>query len=166
MRHDGLRGEEMVAEIDRLILVPIVRLDGFEIVPVVARRIVDEDANAAEQACRFFHGRAQGGDVAQIDPSIMGKVLDLAFPLRDQRAAFRLGDVEEGDACALGGKGAHQRRADARAAAGDEHALSCKVRIPAGHRNPPRMFQYVEPSLIIRNYSARMRTLSSKRGLR
>ena len=49
--------------------------------------------------------------------------------LGDQRVRRRVGDVDESDVRALAGERAHERRADAGAAAGDEHGASGEIGI-------------------------------------
>src|SRR6266540_900808 len=138
LRRDRLRREEVMAKIDGERGVPVVRRDAIERVAVVARRVVDEHADRPERRGGGGDGAAQRGDVA-----------DVAMPVAHagavgERARRRVVDVDEGDAAALRGERAHDRRADARRTAGNEYRAAGEIvvagepaRIAVTHRRAP-----------------------------
>ncbi len=116
---DRLGGEELMAEIHRHRLVPVIGGDGIDLMAIVARRIVDEDADQAEIRLHAVDRLTQGVDVGQIARdehwSVTGR-RQTAY----QRLRRALLDVDEGHPGSLSGKGFDHRRADARPATGDE----------------------------------------------
>ena len=103
-------------QIDRDALVPELGRDILELMPVVARGIVDQRGDRP----------VLGGHLA--DRRLIGlHVADVAFDeertgLPDQRLGGRLVDVDEADLRALRREMLDDRGADARAAAGNEDA--------------------------------------------
>ena len=63
-RRDRLRGEEMMAQVDRQVLVPVLRRHVRERVAIVARRVVDEHADRAHRGLRGADRRLERRDVA------------------------------------------------------------------------------------------------------
>ena len=119
---DRLGGEKHVAEVRRDALVVIVGRDVLPAVPVVTRRIVDEDAGRPERRLQSREGALQRGDVAEIAG------LEVAAGPSSSASRPPLGvDVDEADMRALARESPHHVLADAGGAAGDEDARMIRL---------------------------------------
>ena len=88
--------------------------------PVVPGGVVDENADRAEIGLDGRNRAFDRADITQIRMVEDDRMGGICRKPGCQRLAGFLGYVDEGDLCALLGKGFHQACADAGAAAGDE----------------------------------------------
>src|SRR5262249_17926449 len=82
-------------------------------------RVVDEDCGRSEQLPRLVERGLEGGSVGHVAGQEERLVRRRRQAL-DQRLAGLLLQIEEGHLCAVPGKGAHERLADASWPAGDQ----------------------------------------------
>ena len=125
----GLRGEEMMAQVDVLRPVPIFDADFGDLVPLVVGRVVDENADGPELREVSLDRRPERRDVGDV---AFEKERALA-----RRPASSLARASPASACRstkatralIAGEGAHDVGADAGGAAADEDDASGKARI-------------------------------------
>src|SRR5471030_655541 len=120
---DGLRAEELVAQVDSLVVVPVFGGDVGDLMAVVVGGVVDQDVDGAvllRDAGEGGRQRIEVGQVAVVEGGWYRRAAQIVFEL----ARGVVGDVDEEDVGALFGEGVDQGRADAGAAAGDHHALA------------------------------------------
>ena len=122
-RRDRLHGEELMAQIDRHALVPVVGGDALDRMALVMGSVVDQDRDRSVGVGRFasigvslrasMSRRSQGRNSR--------RRVTVRLDLRLTSASLgSLRDVDEGDLGALGREPADDRGTDAGAAAGDE----------------------------------------------
>src|SRR4029077_9047186 len=116
----GLGCEELMAQIDRHALVPIVHRHILGAVAVVVAGVVHEYTDRPMLALRRRDGRAQILDLAQIAGDEIWGALTLGRDAGNQGPGWLLGQIHEGDARALRREVFHQTFADAAAATADE----------------------------------------------
>jgi hypothetical protein len=97
-------------------------------VAIVVRGVVHQDVEAAEILDQPRDPGLGAGHVGQVD-MLIDRRLPQAGEAGDQRLRLRIGDIEEGDVAALADKALDHAGADARSAAGDQHALALQARI-------------------------------------
>ena len=100
-RRHRLRGEEMRAQIDRVVVVP--ELDGHVLdgMAVVEGGVVDQHGDIAMRRGRFGGRGPQRLDVAQIGLEVERPAAELGFDAIGKFCARAIGDVDEGDLRAL-----------------------------------------------------------------
>ncbi len=97
LRRSRLRGEELVPQIDGLVVVPVFGGHVVELVPVVARGIVDEYADRTEGPGRFGDRGLERAEIADVAEP----VADGRAELCRKRARRRIRNVDEGNLAAL-----------------------------------------------------------------
>src|SRR5450631_1128747 len=137
--HDGLHGKKVVTKVDGEALVPVFGRNVFDLVPVVARCVVDEHVDRTELGCDGSKRRTQRRDIAQIAAVITD---GRGCEPRDKRDRGFVGDVAESDPAALPGKTRDDRRADTGPAARHEHGLAGE----AGVRHREGFWDHAPPS--------------------
>ena len=95
--------------------------------PVVERRIVDEHPGGAMRGFGLRNRTADRLEILEICINEQGRMPACARQTVGKRPARRLCDVDERHPGALGRKAFGQCRADAAAAAGDQHCLVLEV---------------------------------------
>jgi hypothetical protein len=119
---DGLRGEELVGEVQGHTLVPVFGGDVFDAVAVVAGGVVDEDVWCAEGGDDVGEGGLEGGDVGEVAAAVEGWVGGVAEGF-DEGNGGLVGYVEEDYAGVLEGELFDGGGAYALSAPGDENQL-------------------------------------------
>ena len=128
-RRDGLDGEELVADVHRLPVVPIVHVHVAPVVAVVVGGIVDEAVEAAAHLVRQLAYRALVAlHVLDVVDAVDGRVRAAGELVADGLGGLRV-QVHEGDASALSGEAAHGLSPDAARSAGDEHGPVLQGRV-------------------------------------
>ena len=67
VRQDSLGGKELVLQVHRDPVIPILRRDFLGRMPLVVCRIVDEDLDRSVRRARLRDARAQGRDIGQVN---------------------------------------------------------------------------------------------------
>ena len=109
--HHRLGREELMAEIDGNPLIPEVDGHALDRMAIVARGVVDEDADIAAVRLHGVDGRAQELDPADV-AGVKARGRPGARELLHQGTAGRLVDVHEADLGTLADKSFHDGRAD------------------------------------------------------
>ena len=122
-----LAGEEHMPQIDGLAFVPARFGHLFQRLPVVARGIVDEDAERTDPACSLVDGGLDRRNVAQIGLNENRGMLGMRSEPFNQRPALGFGNIDESNACALESKAFDEGSANPRSAAGNEDATPFEV---------------------------------------
>ena len=131
-RQHGLCGEELVLEVHRDPVVPVLRRHAFGRVPFVMRRVVDEDRDRSVDLAGFRDARAQRGDIRDVDMcKVSGKSLAGKLPRETHARLVR--DIEENDGRFLAREAAHDRFPDAGCATGDQDDFAGEIGIDGGH---------------------------------
>ena len=131
-RHHRLHREQRGALVDGDAVVVERRRHLGQRVAGVAGDVVDEHMEVAEFARRVGDRRLQRLDVAHIAAPPPGPRLAGARQCLGERTAVVLGHIDERHLRTLRGEGTHQRLADARAAAGDEHRAVAQAGVLGG----------------------------------
>ena len=133
----GLRGEELVLEIDGNALVPILGCHLFAGVAIIARRIVDEDGDRPQGLPRIVDCSTQGCHIAHVT------ALEIAGRVPQARLHGGRGlliDIDKGNLAFLPGESGNDGSANAAAAPGHEDDAARKGRIDGVrtcHGRPP-----------------------------
>lgn len=117
-----LRGEEVRPQVDGDALVEIGGRDLLDAVALVVGDVVDQHVDAAHRFGQPRDRRLQRGHVGHV----AGLEVHALQAGRQRGAGARIA-VDEADAAALFGEGAHDVGADAAGAAGDDHALAAQA---------------------------------------
>jgi hypothetical protein len=126
-RHHRLDGEQRRPLVDGHAVVVVRGRDRLERVAVVARHVVDQHREVAELGGRVGDGRLQRADVAHVAGAPPRRGVAGLGDLLGQRGAGLLGDVDKGHARTLRAESTDDGRADAAAAAGDEHRAAAQA---------------------------------------
>ena len=119
-------------EIYRDPVVPILRRHLFGRVPLVMRRVVDEDRDRPVDFAGFRDARAQRGNIRDVDMcKVSGKSLAGKLP-RETDARFRR-DIEVDNGRFLAREAAHDRFPDAGCATGDQDDFAGEIGIDGNH---------------------------------
>jgi hypothetical protein len=131
-RQHGLCREELMLEIHRYPVVPVLRRHQFGRVPFVMRRVVDENRDRPVDLAGFRDARAQRGDIRDVDMSkVSGKSLAGKLPRETDARLVR--DIEEDDGRFLAREATHDRFPDAGCATGDQHDFAGEIGIDGDH---------------------------------
>ena len=130
---DGLRREELRAQVDVERVVPVLDVDIVDAVALVVGGVVDQDSDRAEVGTGLLDGRFQGVNIGHIAMD------ELRARLRCEGIAGLRLDVHERHFHRVGGKGAHDIGADARGAAGHKGSSSSQAGVGSEVRNGPAL---------------------------
>jgi hypothetical protein len=128
VRMHRLGGEEMMAKIDVLGVVPVGDIDGRDRMSFVVCRVVDQYRDGAQPRARVGNRLAQRLDVGDVSPNERHLAPAVAQLTRQSLPRF-LVDVYEGDAAVVAREGADDLGADAGRAAAYEHHSPGEARI-------------------------------------
>src|SRR5262249_5775072 len=129
VRIDRLRGEELVPQVDREPVVPILGGDRVEGMALVVGRVVDQDPDRPEPPARLGDGVPERRDVPEIarqeEPALPPRGADRV----PEALCRRLIDVEERHARSLGREVLDDGGADAAGAARDQDDAVAQARV-------------------------------------
>ena len=128
----GECGEELMAQVDRHALVPVLGRDLLESATIIVRRVVDEDAHGAQSVLHLAQRALQGIDVAQVAGQEERRLARAIAKLRHECASRLFGHVEEGDTAALSYEVAHEGLTYPGRTTGDEDDALTQVGVEDG----------------------------------